>query len=169
MIDFHVFHRHLQRVPVILEMSVFLLHISSNINLIHVWVFVCLCLYVNHFTLRQMPSGDSRLSSHNMSQQYRMHSYYSAASYLSQGLGTAACMPPIFTLEDNVCPEPKTSGQCLVILLSPSPSLSHIHTNAHSTHGPIKFYPEFINSMRKVHLREVHSASQEHHKIHTNE
>ncbi|XP_053337098.1 doublesex- and mab-3-related transcription factor 1 isoform X2 [Clarias gariepinus] len=59
----------------------------------------------------QMPSGDSRLSSHNMSQQYRMHSYYSAASYLSQGLGTAACMPPIFSMEDSsVCPEPKTAA-----------------------------------------------------------
>ncbi|KAK3538568.1 hypothetical protein QTP86_006725 [Hemibagrus guttatus] len=56
-------------------------------------------------------TGDNRLSSHNMSQQYRMHSYYSAASYLSQGLGTASCMPPIFTLEDNsVCPEAKTAA-----------------------------------------------------------
>ncbi|KAK6290976.1 hypothetical protein J4Q44_G00386220 [Coregonus suidteri] len=34
-----------------------------------------------------MPNGESRLSSHNVSPQYRMHSYYSAASYLSQGLG----------------------------------------------------------------------------------
>ncbi|XP_072521072.1 doublesex- and mab-3-related transcription factor 1 [Salminus brasiliensis] len=58
----------------------------------------------------QMPNGDSRLSSHNVSQQYRMH-YYSAASYLSQGLGTAACVPPIFTLEENnACPEPKTAA-----------------------------------------------------------
>nr|QJQ80116.1 doublesex- and mab-3-related transcription factor 1 [Clarias magur] len=59
----------------------------------------------------QMPSGDSRLSSHNMSQQYRMHSYYSAASYLSQGLGTGSCVPPIFGMEDgSVCPEPKTAA-----------------------------------------------------------
>lgn len=111
-------------------MTVFLFYISSYINLTPVWVFVCLCLYVNHFTLKQMPSGDSRLSSHNMSQQYRMHSYYSAASYLSQGLGTAACMPPIFTLEDsNVCPEPKTAGQCPCHSPIPSSFLSHIHTH----------------------------------------
>nr|QSV12629.1 Dmrt1 [Silurus lanzhouensis] len=65
----------------------------------------------NYQQYQQMPSGDSRLSSHNMSQQYRMHPYYSAASYLSQGLGTAACMPPIFTLEDNnVYTEPKTAA-----------------------------------------------------------
>uniref|UniRef100_A0A4W5KJ72 Uncharacterized protein n=1 Tax=Hucho hucho TaxID=62062 RepID=A0A4W5KJ72_9TELE len=36
----------------------------------------------------QMPNGESRLSSHNVSPQYRMHSYYSSASYLSQGLDT---------------------------------------------------------------------------------
>ncbi|XP_076853724.1 doublesex- and mab-3-related transcription factor 1 isoform X2 [Brachyhypopomus gauderio] len=59
----------------------------------------------------QMPNGDSRLAGHNVSPQYRMHSYYSAASYLSQGLGTAACVPPIFTLEENnTCPEPKASA-----------------------------------------------------------
>ncbi|KAM3867618.1 doublesex- and mab-3-related transcription factor 1 [Diretmus argenteus] len=51
----------------------------------------------------QMPHSDGLLSSHSVSPQYRMHSYYSAASYLSQGLGTAtaAATPPIFALEDN--------------------------------------------------------------------
>nr|AJE59414.1 DMRT1 [Astyanax altiparanae] len=64
----------------------------------------------NYQQYQQMPNGDSRLSSHNVSQQYRMH-YYSAASYLSQGLGTSACVPPIFTLEENnACPEPKTAA-----------------------------------------------------------
>lgn len=58
----------------------------------------------------QMPHGDGRLSSHNMSPQYRMHSYYSAASYLSQGLGTTACVPPIFTLEDNNYSETKAAS-----------------------------------------------------------
>ncbi|KAI4871432.1 hypothetical protein NFI96_013058 [Prochilodus magdalenae] len=63
-----------------------------------------------NFQQYQMPNGDSRLSSHNVSQQYRMH-YYSAASYLSQGLGTAACVPPILTLEENnPCSEPKTAA-----------------------------------------------------------
>uniref|UniRef100_A0A3B4E097 DM domain-containing protein n=1 Tax=Pygocentrus nattereri TaxID=42514 RepID=A0A3B4E097_PYGNA len=64
----------------------------------------------NYQQYQQMPSGDSRLSSHNVPQQYRMH-YYSAASYLGQGLGTAACVPPIFTLEENnPCPEPKAAA-----------------------------------------------------------
>ncbi|XP_031426475.1 doublesex- and mab-3-related transcription factor 1 isoform X2 [Clupea harengus] len=59
----------------------------------------------------QMPNGDGRLAGHNVSPQYRMHSYYSAASYLSQGLGTTTCVPPIFTLEDNsICPEPKANA-----------------------------------------------------------
>nr|XP_020441577.1 doublesex- and mab-3-related transcription factor 1-like isoform X2 [Monopterus albus] len=48
----------------------------------------------------QMPHGDGRLSSHNMSSQYRMHSYY-PATYLPQGLGSTTCVPPIFSLEDN--------------------------------------------------------------------
>lgn len=49
----------------------------------------------------QMPHGDSRVSSHNMSSQYRMHSYYPAATYLTQGLGSSGCVPSIFTVEDN--------------------------------------------------------------------
>ncbi|XP_062307211.1 doublesex- and mab-3-related transcription factor 1 [Osmerus eperlanus] len=57
----------------------------------------------------QIPNGDGRLPSHNVSPQYRMHSYYSAASYLSQGLGTSACVAPIFPLEENgTCPESKS-------------------------------------------------------------
>ncbi|KAI3372547.1 hypothetical protein L3Q82_023025 [Scortum barcoo] len=51
--------------------------------------------------IKQMPHGDGRLSSHNMSSQYRMHSYYPAATYLTQGLGSATCVPPLFSLEDN--------------------------------------------------------------------
>uniref|UniRef100_A0A7N6ASG9 DM domain-containing protein n=1 Tax=Anabas testudineus TaxID=64144 RepID=A0A7N6ASG9_ANATE len=49
----------------------------------------------------QMPHGDGRLSSHNVSSQYRMHSYYPAATYLTQGLGTATCVPPHFSVDDN--------------------------------------------------------------------
>uniref|UniRef100_A0A4W4E2B1 DM domain-containing protein n=1 Tax=Electrophorus electricus TaxID=8005 RepID=A0A4W4E2B1_ELEEL len=64
----------------------------------------------NYQQYQQMPSGDSRLAGHNVSPQYRMHSYYSAASYLSQGLSTAACVPPIFALEENnSCSEPKAA------------------------------------------------------------
>ncbi|XP_037632805.1 doublesex- and mab-3-related transcription factor 1 isoform X2 [Sebastes umbrosus] len=49
----------------------------------------------------QMPHGDGRLSSHNMSSQYRMHSYYPAATYLTQGLGSTTCVPPFFSLDEN--------------------------------------------------------------------
>ncbi|XP_054466197.1 doublesex- and mab-3-related transcription factor 1 isoform X2 [Anoplopoma fimbria] len=49
----------------------------------------------------QMPHADGRLSSHNMSSQYRMHSYYPAGTYLTQGLGSTTCVPPLFSLDDN--------------------------------------------------------------------
>uniref|UniRef100_A0A8C6TRL3 Doublesex and mab-3 related transcription factor 1 n=1 Tax=Neogobius melanostomus TaxID=47308 RepID=A0A8C6TRL3_9GOBI len=52
----------------------------------------------------QMPHGDGRLSSHNMSSQYRMHSYYPTATYLTQGLGSTSCVPSIFTVEDHTAP-----------------------------------------------------------------
>ncbi|XP_042344608.1 doublesex- and mab-3-related transcription factor 1 isoform X2 [Plectropomus leopardus] len=48
----------------------------------------------------QMPH-DGRLSNHNVPSQYRVHSYYPAATYLTQGLGTSACVPPLFSLDDN--------------------------------------------------------------------
>uniref|UniRef100_A0A3P8SJA6 Doublesex and mab-3 related transcription factor 1 n=1 Tax=Amphiprion percula TaxID=161767 RepID=A0A3P8SJA6_AMPPE len=54
----------------------------------------------------QMPHGDGRLSSHNVSSQYRMHSYYPAATYLTQGLASTTCVPPFFSLDDsNSCSE----------------------------------------------------------------
>ncbi|XP_055367289.1 doublesex- and mab-3-related transcription factor 1 isoform X3 [Betta splendens] len=49
----------------------------------------------------QIPHGDGRLSGHNMSSQYCMHSYYPATSYLSQGLGSSSCVPQLFSLDDN--------------------------------------------------------------------
>ncbi|XP_053182121.1 doublesex- and mab-3-related transcription factor 1 [Scomber japonicus] len=55
----------------------------------------------NYQQYQQMPHSDSRLSGHNVSSQYRMHSYYPAATYLTQGLGSTTCVPPLFTLEDN--------------------------------------------------------------------
>uniref|UniRef100_A0A8C6TX99 Doublesex and mab-3 related transcription factor 1 n=1 Tax=Neogobius melanostomus TaxID=47308 RepID=A0A8C6TX99_9GOBI len=63
----------------------------------------------------QMPHGDGRLSSHNMSSQYRMHSYYPTATYLTQGLGSTSCVPSIFTVEDHSgnngsCPEGMTTS-----------------------------------------------------------
>ncbi|XP_060926785.1 doublesex- and mab-3-related transcription factor 1 [Limanda limanda] len=50
----------------------------------------------NYQQYQQMSHSDSRLSSHNVSSPYCMHSYYPAASYLSQGLGSS-----FFNLEDN--------------------------------------------------------------------
>ncbi|KAM7415658.1 hypothetical protein PAMA_017946 [Pampus argenteus] len=47
-----------------------------------------------------MPHGDSCLSGH-VSSQYRMHSYYPAATFLTQSLASTASVPPLFTLEDN--------------------------------------------------------------------
>nr|XP_015194160.1 PREDICTED: doublesex- and mab-3-related transcription factor 1-like isoform X1 [Lepisosteus oculatus] len=60
--------------------------------------------------VNQMQNGENRLPSHNMGPQYRMHSYYSAASYLSQGFGNTACVPSVFTLEENsTISEPKSN------------------------------------------------------------
>ncbi|XP_072243435.1 doublesex- and mab-3-related transcription factor 1 [Leuresthes tenuis] len=60
----------------------------------------------NYQQYQSMPHGDARLSSHNMSSQYRMHSYYPGATYLTQGLGSTTCVPPLFNLDDNnSCPE----------------------------------------------------------------
>ncbi|KAJ3604165.1 hypothetical protein NHX12_028906 [Muraenolepis orangiensis] len=43
----------------------------------------------NYQQYQQLPGSDGRLVGHNVSPQYRMHSYYSTGSYLTQGLGTA--------------------------------------------------------------------------------
>ncbi|XP_023141627.1 doublesex- and mab-3-related transcription factor 1 isoform X1 [Amphiprion ocellaris] len=60
----------------------------------------------NYQQYQQMPHGDGRLSSHNVSSQYRMHSYYPAATYLTQGLASTTCVPPFFSLDDsNSCSE----------------------------------------------------------------
>ncbi|CAJ1069420.1 doublesex and mab-3 related transcription factor 1b [Xyrichtys novacula] len=55
----------------------------------------------NYQQYQQMPHGDSPLSGHNVSTQYRMHSYYPAAPYLTQGLSSTICVPPLFSVEDN--------------------------------------------------------------------
>uniref|UniRef100_A0A3B4AUJ8 DM domain-containing protein n=1 Tax=Periophthalmus magnuspinnatus TaxID=409849 RepID=A0A3B4AUJ8_9GOBI len=46
----------------------------------------------------QMPHGDGR---HNVPSQYLMHSYYPAATYLTQGLGSSGCVSSIFNVEDH--------------------------------------------------------------------
>uniref|UniRef100_A0A672JI81 Doublesex and mab-3 related transcription factor 1 n=1 Tax=Salarias fasciatus TaxID=181472 RepID=A0A672JI81_SALFA len=60
----------------------------------------------------QMPHGDGgRLPGHNVSSQYRMHSYYPAAPYLTPGLPSSACVPPFFSLDDNSgCSESMAAG-----------------------------------------------------------
>uniref|UniRef100_G3PNG6 DM domain-containing protein n=1 Tax=Gasterosteus aculeatus TaxID=69293 RepID=G3PNG6_GASAC len=56
----------------------------------------------NYQQYQQMPHAEGRLSSHNVSSQYRMHSYYPAATYLTQGLSSPTCVPPLFSLDDNI-------------------------------------------------------------------
>nr|AYN77803.1 doublesex and mab-3 related transcription factor 1 [Scatophagus argus] len=55
----------------------------------------------NYQQYQQMPHDDGLLSSHNMSSQYYMHSYYPAATYLTQSLVSTPCVPGVFNLEDN--------------------------------------------------------------------
>uniref|UniRef100_A0A3B4YTW1 Doublesex and mab-3 related transcription factor 1 n=1 Tax=Seriola lalandi dorsalis TaxID=1841481 RepID=A0A3B4YTW1_SERLL len=64
----------------------------------------------NYQQYQQVPHGDGRLSGHNMSTPYRMHSYYPAATYLTQGLGSSTCVPPLFSLEDNTYDGPALSS-----------------------------------------------------------
>ncbi|XP_029295725.1 doublesex- and mab-3-related transcription factor 1 [Cottoperca gobio] len=68
----------------------------------------------------QMPHGDGRLANHNMSSQYRMHSYYPATTYLSQGLGSTTCVPPIFSLDDNNNNNNNNCSETMAASFSPS-------------------------------------------------
>nr|XP_057926435.1 doublesex- and mab-3-related transcription factor 1 [Doryrhamphus excisus] len=52
----------------------------------------------------QMPHGDGCLAGH-APPRYRMHSYYPAATYLSQGLGSSSGLPSFFPPDDNLCAE----------------------------------------------------------------
>ncbi|XP_073508648.1 doublesex- and mab-3-related transcription factor 1-like [Phyllobates terribilis] len=57
----------------------------------------------------QMKRNDNRLPGHNTGSQYRMHSYY--PPYIGQTMATTACVPPIFSFEENLSyPEVKGSG-----------------------------------------------------------
>lgn len=100
-----------------------------------IWNYLFLC-----FTcIKQMPHGDGRLPSHSVSSQYRMHSYYPAATYLTQGLGSTSCVPPFFSLDDNNNSCSETMAAC------------EWHTTTPDTHfsGSINLYPDFINSTSK--------------------
>uniref|UniRef100_A0A3B4YXT0 Doublesex and mab-3 related transcription factor 1 n=1 Tax=Seriola lalandi dorsalis TaxID=1841481 RepID=A0A3B4YXT0_SERLL len=76
----------------------------------------------------QVPHGDGRLSGHNMSTPYRMHSYYPAATYLTQGLGSSTCVPPLFSLEDNTC-DFKLQLCETVFCKHKSPTMAYCFTN----------------------------------------
>ncbi|KAK9408179.1 doublesex- and mab-3-related transcription factor 1 [Crotalus adamanteus] len=67
---------------------------------------------------------------HSLSSQYRMHSYYPSGSYLGQSVGGPACVPQIFTFEENpsysetktnVFSPPSSQDSGLVSLSSSSP------------------------------------------------
>uniref|UniRef100_A0A3Q2Q040 Doublesex and mab-3 related transcription factor 1 n=1 Tax=Fundulus heteroclitus TaxID=8078 RepID=A0A3Q2Q040_FUNHE len=58
-------------------------------------------IYAEMYLCCQMPHGDGRLPGHGMSSQYRMHSYYPGATYLTPGLGSTACVPPFVSLDEN--------------------------------------------------------------------
>ncbi|XP_068167625.1 doublesex- and mab-3-related transcription factor 1Y-like [Antennarius striatus] len=82
----------------------------------------------------QVPHGDGRLPSHNMPPQYHMHSCYPAATYLTQGLGTSACMQPVFSLEDNNNNCTETVAACFL----PSSNITgHESMTCRSTSSPV--------------------------------
>nr|WDV16819.1 Dmrt1 [Osteoglossum bicirrhosum] len=97
----------------------------------------------------QLPRTEGRLSSHSMPPPYNMHSYYSAASYLSQGLGTASRVSPIFTLDDNSgFPEPKpamfpagTGHDSNLAGLSMNSLVTHAIKREHSTTAESAGFP----------------------------
>ncbi|KAM6469334.1 doublesex- and mab-3-related transcription factor 1 [Liasis olivaceus] len=75
----------------------------------------------------QVKSPENR---HSLSSQYRMHSYYPSSSYLGQSVGAPACVPQIFTFEENpsysetkanVFSPPSSQDSGLVLLSSSSP------------------------------------------------
>uniref|UniRef100_A0A3B4AT88 DM domain-containing protein n=1 Tax=Periophthalmus magnuspinnatus TaxID=409849 RepID=A0A3B4AT88_9GOBI len=71
----------------------------------------------------QMPHGDGR---HNVPSQYLMHSYYPAATYLTQGLGSSGCVSSIFNVEDhssnNTSADSMTTCESEMMAASSTPS-----------------------------------------------
>ncbi|XP_075903231.1 doublesex- and mab-3-related transcription factor 1 isoform X2 [Nelusetta ayraudi] len=49
----------------------------------------------------QMPHGDGRMSSHSLTAQYHMHSYYPAGIYKAPGLASTPSQQPLFCCDDN--------------------------------------------------------------------
>lgn len=98
--------------------------------------FVCSCM-------KQMPHGDSRLSSHSMSTQYHMHSYYPAGTYMTQGLGSTTCLQPFYSHEDdsNGSETLPACEWCIEI-----PQICKRTDRPTCLLGFIKFCPGFINT-----------------------
>nr|XP_033781087.1 doublesex- and mab-3-related transcription factor 1 isoform X1 [Geotrypetes seraphini] len=78
----------------------------------------------------QMKNAENRLPGHTVGSQYRMHSYYPAASYLGQGVGATACVSQIFPFDESppyseaktsVFSPPSSQDSGLVSLSSNSP------------------------------------------------
>ncbi|XP_072289978.1 doublesex- and mab-3-related transcription factor 3a [Eucyclogobius newberryi] len=88
--------------------------------------------FYNYQQYQQMPHGDGHLSSHNMHNmhnmpsQYRMHSYYPAATYLSQGLGSSGCVPSTFTVEENSSSNNSSYAESMASSFSSSMPSGHV-------------------------------------------
>ncbi|XP_039613873.1 doublesex- and mab-3-related transcription factor 1 [Polypterus senegalus] len=60
--------------------------------------------------IRKLPFGENLLANHNMNPQYQMHSYYSAASYLGQSIGSSSHIRQLITMDESpTYTEPKMS------------------------------------------------------------
>ncbi|XP_051785514.1 doublesex- and mab-3-related transcription factor 1 [Erpetoichthys calabaricus] len=58
----------------------------------------------------QVHSGENLLANHNMNPQYQMHSYYSAASYLGQSIGSSSHIRQLMAMDESpTYTEPKMS------------------------------------------------------------
>lgn len=65
------------------------------------------CLMLTHLVfLKQMPHGDGRMSSHSLTAQYHMHSYYPAGIYKAQGLASTPSQQPLFSCDDGASETP---------------------------------------------------------------
>uniref|UniRef100_A0A8C4SJ08 Uncharacterized protein n=1 Tax=Erpetoichthys calabaricus TaxID=27687 RepID=A0A8C4SJ08_ERPCA len=56
--------------------------------------------------------GENLLANHNMNPQYQMHSYYSAASYLGQSIGSSSHIRQLMAMDESpTYTEPKMSSK----------------------------------------------------------
>ncbi|XP_075064905.1 doublesex- and mab-3-related transcription factor 1 [Mixophyes fleayi] len=102
----------------------------------------------------QMKSSDNRLPGHGSSSQYRMHSYY--PSYLGQSVASSACVPPIFTFEENpsypeakasVFSPPSSQDSGLVSLSSNSPISSESTKGVAECEAPTEASPYTVSTI----------------------